>query len=184
MHPPGGGTDLRQHRPVLGMLLMCAAVGLLILLELSAKAAATRGVPVLEVVWVRYSVHLLLFAAVFGPRMGRGLVRTRRLGIQILRSALLLWMTIASFLSLKYLQMAEVTVIGFAAPFLVALLSMPLLGERVGPHRWAAIIVGFIGVLIVIRPGSAGMHWAMLVIFAGVVGYAFYLILTRKIADT
>ena len=91
-------------------------------------------------------------------------------------------MTLGSFLSLKYLQMAQVTAIGFITPFLVAALSVPLLGERVGRHRWGAIIVGFLGVLVVIRPGMGGLHWSMMALLGGISAYAFYLILTRKVA--
>ena len=170
--------------PMRGIAIMCAGVALLILLELSAKGAAREGVPVAQTVWVRFVVHLALFTLLFGPRMRLNLIRTQALGTQILRSLLLLAMTLASFLALKHLQMAQVTAIGFATPFLVAAFSIPLLGEKVGIHRWLAIIGGFCGVLVVVRPGLDGMHWSMLVLLAGITAYSFYLILTRKIAGT
>lgn len=167
-----------------GILLMCLAVGLLILLEWSAKSAASRDVPVAQIVWTRYVVHLLFFTALFFPRLGTSLFKTGRLKAQLIRSLLLLLMTLASFLALKHLQMATVTTIGFAAPLMVAALSVPLLKEPVGPHRWGSIIVGFLGVVLVLRPGLEGMHWAMLVLLGGVAVYSLYLIMTRQIADS
>lgn len=174
--------DRRSDRPGRGILLMCIGVATLILLEMSAKGAAAAGVPVAQTVWVRFAVHLLAFALIFGPRMGKNLIATGNLKIQLARSLLLLLMTLASFLALKHLQMAQVTSIGFATPLLVAALSVPILKEVVGFHRWSAILVGFLGVLLVVRPGMDGMHWAMLVLLGGITCYSFYLILTRQIA--
>ncbi|WP_259782623.1 DMT family transporter [Aestuariispira ectoiniformans] len=174
--------DRRSDRPGRGILLMCIGVATLILLEMSAKSAAAAGVPVAQTVWVRFAVHLLAFALIFGPRMGKNLIATANLKIQLARSLLLLLMTLASFLALKHLQMAQVTSIGFATPLLVAALSVPILKEVVGFHRWSAILVGFLGVLLVVRPGMDGMHWAMLVLLGGITCYSFYLILTRQIA--
>mgnify|MGYP002713034506 CR=1 FL=1 len=174
--------DRRSDRPGRGILLMCIGVATLILLEMSAKGAAAAGVPVAQTVWGRFAVHLLAFALIFGPRMGKNLIATGNLKIQLARSLLLLLMTLASFLALKHLQMAQVTSIGFATPLLVAALSVPILKEVVGFHRWSAILVGFLGVLLVVRPGMDGMHWAMLVLLGGITCYSFYLILTRQIA--
>jgi drug/metabolite transporter (DMT)-like permease len=102
--------------------------------------------------------------------------------LQVLRGLLLLAATSFNFIALRYLQLAETASIYFSTPLLVAALSVPLLGERIGPRRLAAIAVGFVGVLIVIRPGMGMMHWAVgfscLVALCG----AFYQILTRKVA--
>lgn len=165
-----------------GVGLMCLAVFLFILLEMTAKAAADH-IPVAQTVWARYFVHLALMTVFLYPRYGRRLVATRRPGLQLVRSLCLLAMTGATFFSLRHLQMVEVTTIGFAAPFFVAALSMPLLSERVGPHRWAAIAVGFAGVAIAMRPGLGVFHWAALVILAGAFMNACYLIATRKAKD-
>lgn len=170
------------HHPIKGMMLMLSGVALLILLELGAKGASNEGIPILQTVWMRFIIHMAIFTAVFGKSLGLDLVRTPYPAIQITRSVLLFGMTVTTFIALKHLQMVQVTTIGFAAPFLVAILSMFMLGEKVGLHRWTAIIMGFVGVLVVIRPGSDDMHWAMGVFFAGVSGYALFLVLTRKIA--
>lgn len=164
-----------------GIVLILGAILLFVVLEAQAKAAG-QLMPVLQVVWARYIVHLVLLVLWFGPRMGRGLVRTRHPGMQVLRSFLLLGTTIMTFLSLRFLQMAEVTALALSVPFFVAALSVPMLGERVGPHRWAAICIGFLGVLIVVRPGTGLFQPAVLLPVIGAVLLAFYMIITRKIS--
>lgn len=168
--------------PFVGIMLMCISVIFLIILEMCAKTAATNNIPIMQVGWIRFVGHLCFFALVFGPKMKLDLVRTDYIGVQIIRGFLLLAMTLGAFLSLKYLQMIEVTVIGFLIPLVVAALSVPMLGEKVGKHRWAAIILGFVGILFVVRPAAVTTHWSMFVLIAAIFGYGFYLILTRKLA--
>ena len=86
--------------------------------------------------------------------------------------------------ALRYLQLDEALAILFSTPFLVALLSGPLLGEWVGWRRWTAIGVGFFGVLLVVRPGFGGIHPAALLTFCGAICYALYVITTRVLART
>lgn len=164
-----------------GVVLILGAILLFVVLEALAKAAG-QLMPVLQVVWARYIVHFVLLVLWFGPRMGWGLVRTRHPGMQVLRSFLLLGTTSMTFLSLRFLQMAEVTALALSVPFFVAALSVPMLGERVGPHRWAAICIGFLGVLIVVRPGTGLFQPAVLLPVIGAVLLAFYMIITRKIS--
>lgn len=165
-----------------GVSLMCLAVFLFIMLEMTAKAAADH-IPVAQTVWARYFSHLMLMTVFLAPRYGMRLVATRRPGVQIMRSVFLLTMTGCTFFALRHLQMAEVTTIGFAAPFFVAALSVPLLGERVGMHRWLAIALGFVGVAVAMRPGLGVFQWASLVILGGALMNSLYLILTRKAKD-
>ncbi len=176
-------THSLNDNPMIGILLTCVSVGFLIILEMCAKKAAVNNIPVMQIAWVRFFGHLVFFAVIFGPKMKLELVKTSYLGIQFLRGALLLMMTLAAFLALKYLQMIEVTVLGFLIPLVVAALSVPMLKERVGPHRWAAIIVGFIGILFVVRPTGVTTHWSMIILIAAIFGYGFYLIFTRKLAS-
>lgn len=168
--------------PVRGIALMCVAVFLFILLEMSAKAGGAY-VPVLQMVWARYVVHLALMTAAFGPRMKMGLLRSRHPRIQLVRSFLLFAVTVLMFTALQFLQMAEVTAISLASPLFVAALSVPLLGERVGLNRWAAIVVGMLGVLIVIRPGAAVFQPAALLPLGAALCVGFYMIATRRIAE-
>lgn len=167
---------------MLGVGLILIAVFFFGCLELSAKLASGYMPPV-QAVWARYMVHFVIMAVFLGPVLGRRLIRSRRPRLQITRSVLLALTTMCQFTGLKYLQMAELTVITFAAPFIVAALAGVMLGERPGPHRWASIIAGFLGVLIVIRPGLVDLHWAYFVVMLGTVGIALYLLTTRMVSQ-
>ncbi|MTI09145.1 DMT family transporter [Curvivirga aplysinae] len=176
-------TNEPHDHPLKGIGYMLAGVAILVALEMCAKSAANAGVGVLQVSWVRYVGHLLLFAAIFGPKLKLGLIKTQYPVKQVSRGVLLLLMTLASFLSLQYLQMIQVTVIGFLIPLVVAALSVPMLKEKVGPHRWGAIIIGFVGVMLVVRPTSLDTHWSMLVLMGGIFFYGFYMIYTKQLAS-
>jgi len=106
-------------------------------------------------------------------------LRTSRLKLQLLRSALMLGSTVFFFAAVSYIPLAEATAIGFVSPLLVAAFSVPLLGEKVGPRRWAAVIVGFLAVMLIIRPGFGMIHWAYLLPLGSAVCFALYQITTR-----
>jgi drug/metabolite transporter (DMT)-like permease len=133
-------------------------------------------------VWARYLSSVALVFVVINPWTRPGVLRTNRLLLQIVRSVLLFFSTAANFIALQYLQLVETSSILFSTPLLVALLSGPILGERAGPRRLAVIGVGFIGVLMITRPGLGTMHPAALLSVAGAVAYAFYNIVTRMLA--
>jgi drug/metabolite transporter (DMT)-like permease len=135
-------------------------------------------------VWARYISAAFLTFLVINPRTQPGALRTRRLPLQLLRSFLLFASTLCNFFALKYLQLVETQSIIFATPLLVALLAGRLLGERIGWQRMAAIGVGFIGILVITRPGLGTMHPAALLSLAGSVAYAFYNIVTRMLASS
>ena len=130
----------------------------------------------------RYVSGFLLAFILSNPFARPGLLRTRRPGLQIVRSMLMLGSTGFNFYAVKYLQLDQTTSIGFATPFLVAVLSGPMLGEWVGWRRWVAISVGFCGVLLVARPGFGGIHPAALLSVAAVLCYGFYFITTRIVS--
>src|SRR3979490_10698 len=110
------------------------------------------------------------------------MLRSARPALQIGRSALLLGSTTLNFIAIRYLQLDQALAITFSTPFLVAALSGPVLGEWVGPRRWAAIAVGFLGVLVVTRPGLGAIHPAALLSAAGALCYAVYALMTRILA--
>jgi drug/metabolite transporter (DMT)-like permease len=112
------------------------------------------------------------------------MLTTTRPLLQIGRSTLLLGSTVFNFLAFKYLRLDQALAIMFSTPFLVAVLSGPILGEWVGWRRWAAICVGFVGVLVVTRPGAGGIHPAALLSVASALCYAAYAIMTRLLART
>jgi drug/metabolite transporter (DMT)-like permease len=101
--------------------------------------------------------------------------------LQFVRGLMLISTTIFNFFAFRYLQLDEALAILFSTPFLVEILAGPILGEWVGWRRWTAIGIGFIGVLVVIRPGLGGMQWAALLSVAAAILYASYSIATRMV---
>jgi len=184
LHPgyksPHLPVDPRRAR-LTGIALMCGAVGCFAFLDATAKYLG-RHIDVIEVVWARYTFGFLLALAWSNPINRPGLMRTTRPGLQIGRSALLLGSTMLNFFAIKYLQLDQALTITFSTPFLVAALSGPVLGEWVGPRRWAAIAVGFLGVLVVTRPGFSAIHPAALLSAGGALCYAAYALSTRILA--
>ena len=170
-------------QPLLGLLLMLAAIGLFSTLDLCAKYLGQR-MPVLEVAWARYFGHFLIMAVFLLPRRGLGLLRTGRPVLQLTRSLLLLACTVGFFVAISYMPLADAAAIGFVSPLAVTALSVPLLGEPVGPRRWTAVAIGFIGALIIVRPGFGMIHWAAFVVLGVAFFYALYQITTRMLAAT
>lgn len=166
-----------------GILLMCGALLCFACLDATGKWLS-QSVPVWEVVWARYLGSTILALAFMNPWRSQEGFRTQRPLLQCVRACLLFGSTALNFLALRYLQLDETMAILFAMPLVVSLLAGPMLGEWVGRRRLIAIVVGFVGVLIVVRPGLGGMHWAALYSVAGLFCYAFYSILTRQLAAT
>jgi drug/metabolite transporter (DMT)-like permease len=168
------GTDRKQ-----GITLVLVTMLLFAIYDALSKYLA-RHYPVPELLWVRYVTHVLLMLALFGPGMRFGLVKTGRPVLQIIRALLLVVVTFLFMNGLRYIPLADATAINFLAPLLVTALSMPMLREKVGPREWLAVILGFIGVLIIVRPGSASLQLAALFPLSSAVCYSFYQIITRK----
>jgi drug/metabolite transporter (DMT)-like permease len=164
-----------------GIAMMCGALAVFSVLDASAKWISTHMHP-LQGVWARYAVSVVFVTLVLNAWTRPGVMTTRAPVLQGVRSLLLLLSTVLNFMALQYLQLAEVMTIMFATPLLIALISGPFLGEWPGPRRMIAIGVGFLGVLVVMRPGAGGLHPAAFLSVAGVFCYAFYNLTTRKLA--
>jgi len=165
------------------ILLMCTAVTLFAALDTSAKYLGTRlGVPVSQIVWVRFLSQIFWMAVVLGPLAVPNLLKTANLKLQLTRSALMAATTLLNFLAVKYLRLDQTLSITFLTPLVVAALAVPLLGEHVGWHRMMAITVGFIGILIVVRPGFTALHPAFGFAFGSMVAYSIMMIVTRKLS--
>jgi drug/metabolite transporter (DMT)-like permease len=136
----------------------------------------------LQTTWARYTGGFLVALLLANPMRLPAIVETKRPVLQVIRSTLLLVSTIFSFTALQYLQLDEALAILFSTPFIVAVLSGPMLGEWVGWRRWIAICVGFLGVLLVARPGAGGIHPAALLSLAAALCYAVYIIFTRVLS--
>lgn len=159
---------------------MLGATLMFVSLDALAKHLS-QSYPVLQIVWARYAAMAVLLAFYIGRRLP-GTLRTRCLGLQMWRSLALMATTGLFFSALSFIPLADATAIMFVAPILVTALSMPLLGERVGPRRWASIVVGFGGALIIVRPGTAAMDPAALLALAAATCYALYQIATRRLS--
>jgi drug/metabolite transporter (DMT)-like permease len=177
-------TDAKARRARLaGIAFMCGAVGCFSFLDATAKYLG-RHMDMLEVVWARYTFAFLLALIFSNPLTRPGVMRTTRPALQIGRSVLLLGSTVLNFFALKYLQLDQALAITFSTPFFVAALAGPVLGEWVGSRRWAAIGVGFLGVLVVTRPGFSAVHPAALLSTGAALCYAAYALTTRILART
>jgi len=163
--------------------LMCLAVTLFSALDTSAKYLVTHAhIPALQVVWARFLGQYLLMASLLGALPISALLGTRKLKLELARSFLMVSTTACNFLALQYLRLDQTVSVTFLAPLIVALLAGPFLGEWVGWRRLIAILVGFVGVLIVVHPGFGSLHPAFAISFMGMLVYALFMILTRFLA--
>ncbi len=176
----GSSAPPSQHT-LRGVLMIMTAVAMFTLLDTIAKYLA-RFYPVPGIVWARYAFHLLLVVLFLAPRLRGRLVRTRRPGLQIVRGVVLAASSMFFFSALKFMPMAEASSITFIAPVLVTLGAAVLLKEKVESARWAAVCAGFIGVLIIIRPGSGVFSPVALLPLGTAACFAAYQVLTRKLA--
>ncbi|HEX5778915.1 MAG TPA: DMT family transporter [Xanthobacteraceae bacterium] len=167
---------------MIGIGLICAALVCFACLDTIAKWL-TNHLPTLEVVWARYASHFFLSMLIVNPWTLPGLLSTKKPWLQIGRSTLLFASTALNFVALHYLQLDQTATIAFTAPFFIALLAGPLLGEWIHWRRWTAIIVGFCGVLLVMRPGAGeGIHPVFILSLLSTLCYAFYNLSTRFLA--
>lgn len=175
--PPAGWWQGRGA----GILLMLAGCFMFSTLDASVKWLSDRF-DIVQLVWARYAFHLLIFVVLLPQNGIRATLRTRRPGLQVLRSLMLVASSMFFFTSIAYIQLAEAHAIGMVAPLLVTALSVPLLGEAVGWRRWTAVAVGFAGALVIIRPGLAEVQVATLLPLGMAVCYAAYQVMTRMLA--
>ena len=166
-----------------GILLMLVAMTLVPLMDGLAKLLSARY-PVLEIVWARYFFHLLILSPFVLFKYSKRELLPRQPFLQILRGGLLLFSTFLFFAALVTMPIADALALVFVSPLLVTALSPMLLGEVVGPRRWGAVIVGFAGALIIIRPGITEIDSGTLLALSAGTIYAFYLVATRKLSGT
>jgi len=138
--------------------------------------------PVIMVVWVRYVLHTLLMAGIFMPSAGLRVLRTKRPGLQALRATCLLGTSLLFTSGLMFIPLAEATAVNFLAPLLVTALSVPLLGEHVTRGQWIAVLVGFLGVMIIVHPGGELFTPAVLLPLGSAICFACYQLLTRLVS--
>jgi drug/metabolite transporter (DMT)-like permease len=165
----------------LAIALMCATMVCFTGLDTSAKWLSA-SLPITQIVWTRY-VGASLIALAGSRALSRPVtLRSKRPWLQLLRSTLLFGSTSANLLAVHQLQLSETATISFLTPIFVALLAGPLLGEKVSPERMVAIAIGFLGVVIATRPGTAAFQPIVLIAIAGVACNSGYVLATRKLA--
>lgn len=175
MPPPAPANAVR------GILLMLGTMFVFVMIDAVAKYL-TLSLPVMQVVWARNFFALLFTLALMRGRGVAMVAATRRPALQLIRSALQFASTAMFFTALYYIPLADAISISFVSPLVLTALSAPLLGEQVGPRRWAAVAAGFLGVLVIIRPGFGQTHWAMLLPLAVAFSSALYNAATRRLA--
>jgi drug/metabolite transporter (DMT)-like permease len=160
-------------------LMVIGAAILFPLLNACAKLLSPRY-PIIEIVWFRFVGHLLFFLVLFLPSRGPRLLLAHRPGLQFLRSVLLLGATALFISAIGRVQLATASTINFSVPLIVTALAFPLLGERIDWRRTLAVVVGFAGVLLVLRPGAGSFDPALLLLCGQAVCYALYQLVTRR----
>lgn len=154
------------------------------ILNAMSKTLSTSGYPVIQVIWARYIFAFIFMLVMFLPRNGKGLFTVHRLGTQVVRGLLLFFSSFFYFHGVVYLPLATAASISLSSPLIVTALSTRLLGEPVGPRRWAAVAVGFVGALIIVRPGHTDFDWHILWVVASTVCSAFYQLFSRRYGQT
>lgn len=168
--------------PLLGVGLMLIAMAILPMIDVIAKYLGQNGMPVLQIVWARLTFGAVMTLPLALPHTGvRGLMPERPF-YHGLRAALLIMATFCFFWSLKFLPIADALAIFFVQPLVVTALSPLVLVEHVGPRRWAAVFVGFVGTLIIIRPGFGGLNPGALLALGAGTSLALYFLMTRRIS--
>jgi drug/metabolite transporter (DMT)-like permease len=173
----------QRHQRLIGIALMCGAVALFACLDTTAKYLNTE-MDTLQVVWARYSSAFVLTFFISNPLTHPAMLKSARPGLQVVRSLLLLGSTLFNFLALRWLQLDEALSITFTTPFVVAIVSGPMLGEWAGWRRWLAICAGFGGVLLITRPGYGGIGPAALISLLAAMCYGLYAVTTRILSRT
>ncbi len=173
---------LAPRHPLIGVFLMLGAMAVLPGIDVIAKQLGQQGLPILQVVWGRLALGAVLALPMALRAGGRAALWPDRPAYHALRAAFLAAATFTFFLSLTYLPIASALAIFFVQPLIVTVLSALVLKERVGPRRWAAVAVGFLGTLIIIRPGVVAVNPGSLLALAAGTLLACYFVLTRAIA--
>ena len=152
------------------------------IMDTVAKYLSLNGVPVLQVVWARFFTHMFFAIPIAYGYHKSALMRPSSYKMQISRSILLMFATLCFFSGLKFMSIADALALAFICPFIVTAASGLFLGEKVGVYRWSAVFIGFAGIIIILRPGAGVFsYYALLPLATGVL-YAFYVLLTRKMA--
>lgn len=176
MNRPAGTSS-----PLTGILLLLCATATFACLDNLGKWLM-QSYPVMMVVWARYILHTLIMIVLLAPRMGVRLIRSNATGMQIVRALVLIASSLLFFWGLSKMPIAECTAISFMSPLILTVLSIWILKERVPPSAWIAVVTGFVGVMLIIRPGGELFTPVVVLPLVTALLFALYQLLTRKMA--
>lgn len=188
--PAAGAADPHRSaalgtvpRTALGPAIVAVVIAGMSLATMDAIGKYLSGsLPVTQILWARYTFHTLIVAAWLLVAMGPACLQTRRPLVQGVRAALMFAATTFMYFGIKYVPLADATALQFFSPVLVTLLAGVVLKEHVGPRRLAAVAIGFVGVLVIIRPGMREVHPAMFLPLGAAFCLSAYFVLTRRLA--
>lgn len=165
---------------LIGIALMVMGMAVLNAMDAISKllAADYSGI---QVAWARYTFHLLPMVLLAGPARLRRMARTADLRAQVLRSAALALSAVCIIMAFALMPLADAIAVSFIAPLLIVALSARFLGERVGPHRWIAVLVGFAGMLVLVWPSGNVFETGTFLAFAAALFWAIGLLMTRHV---
>jgi len=173
-------ADSARNRLIgIGLASLCFL--LFTLLDGSAKWLV-KAMPVMMVVWLRFVTHAVFATVLLYPIRKNLLFRTNHLRWHVARALMFILMTGMNFWALQYLQLTVTASIFFTVPIIIARVSARMLNERLEARRWAAILAGFAGVLLIVHPWSADFHPAMLLAIGNAILYALFNLMTRHLA--
>ena len=175
----------KTHYFLKGVLFFMIAIFFISVVDTICKLY-TKEFHAIQIVWGYFlgiNITLCVLSLIKGKKLSE-LKNTDRMILQLLRPAFLVCSISSLFFGLKYLPLAEATAIGFAAPLFITVLSVPILKEKVGIHRWCAVVIGLVGVLIIIRPGGDFWQLVSIMPLLGALFFALFQILTRLLSVT
>ena len=143
-----------------------------------------QSLPIPQILWVRYILFTVFVAILLGPRGMRAALHSEQPWLQFSRALLIVIENGIFVLAFIYMPLADMHAIAAASPLIVVALSVPMLGEKVGPRRWAAVLAGFLGVLVIVRPGFQAVDWRMGIAISGTLLWALYQVLVRLCSRT
>ncbi|WP_084441940.1 DMT family transporter [Termitidicoccus mucosus] len=172
-----------RHRYGLGILLIICAVFIFSIMDALVKYLGSQSLNSIYIIGIRFTLTFFWTLLILKPWKHPEVTRTKHLGLHLIRAACMIFAAFTVFVALKYLSMPAMTSIVFAAPLIVSILAGYFLGEKIGPRRIVAVIIGFLGVLVVTRPGTSFFSLAALLALLTAVLNAFYSMTTRRLSD-
>lgn len=181
--PPGQPAILPAENHLLGILLMVAAMMVVPFMDALAKHLSDRYA-ITQITWARFFFHLMFLAPLVLYRYGLPALKPARPVVQLVRSGFMLLATLCFFGAIALMPIANALALLFVSPLVVTALSPVMLGEQVGIRRWLAVATGFLGALIILRPGFGAAQAGSFLALAAGCSFAFYTLLTRKLSGS